>query len=669
MTTGQLLSLDQTINCGLSQTAQKSFPESVQPYTYNAMAFKVAGYFSAKLKERQISWIPCEIEALCIAVSLLHFSPYIIQSKHRVSVLTDSQPCVQAHQRLLRGNFSHSNRLTKFLSSASRFNAQLQHLDGSVNVPSDFQSRNAAECLDTSCQICSFVNNLQSASVLKVNIDDITAGSARMPFINRPAWISLQADCPDLRRCHAHLKQGTRPSKKQTNIKDVKRYIQNCTISRDGLLVAPHKEAFAPVKERIVVPRKVLPGLLTALHIKLVHPTQFQLKQIFSRYFFALDIDSALRTTCENCHTCFSLKKIDHTSPAVPSTTSNPPPAIGISFAGDVLRREKQFILVLRESVTSYTLACLIDNEDHVNLRNGLIQICVGLIPLDGPSATIRTDPAPGFQKLVQDDFLAQHRIVIELGRVKNVNKNPIAEKSVQELEDEILKLDRDLPTVTSPQLAIAVANLNSRLRSHGLSSRELWTQRDQFTSTPLPLDDQQLIENQHHRRLVNNLHHNRAIPSHPSNDMPIPEGSIVYINTERNKSQSRPRYIITSQDGPWYFLKKFAGTQLRNQSYKVHRNQLSYIPVPDSPVSCQPSRHHQDEEETTYDEFPDNTTTSCTPPQLPSVPLPPAALTEPPTPSVDHTTNVQSHIPDVGTSRPKRQTRLPVRLHDYDMS
>ena len=150
---------------------------------------------------------------------------------------------------------------------------------------------------------------------------------------------------------------------------------------------------------------------------------------------------------------------------------------------------------------------------------------------------------------------------------------------------------------------------------------------------------------------------------------MPIPEGSIVYINTERNKSQSRPRYIITSQDGPWYFLKKFAGTQLRNQSYKVHRNQLSYIPVPDSPVSCQPSRHHQDEEETTYDEFPDNTTASCTPPQPPSVPIPPAALTEPPTPSVDHTTNVQSHIPDVGTSRPKRQTRLPVRLHDYDMS
>ena len=630
-------------------------------YVQRNRSLKIAGYFSAKLKERQISWIPCEIEALSIAVSLLHFSPYIVQSKHQVSVLTDSQPCVQAHQRLLRGNFSHSNRLTTFLSAASRFNAQLQHLDGSTNVPSDFQSRNAAECLNTSCQICSFVDDLQSASVLKINIDDITVGTSKMPFVNQPAWISLQANCPDLQRCHAHLKQGTRPSMKLTKIKGTKRYIQNCTISRDGLLVVPHKEAFAPVKERIVVPRKVLPGLLTALHIKLVHPTQFQLKQIFSRYFFALDIDSALRATCENCHTCFSLKKIDHTSLAVPSTTSDPPPAIGLSFAGDVLRREKQFILVLRESVTSYTLACIIDSEDHINLRNGLIQLCVGLIPLDGPSATICTDPAPGFQKLVQDTILAQHRIVIELGRAKNINKNPVTEKSIQELEDEILKLDRDRSTVTNSQLAIAVANLNSWLRSQGLSSHEMWTQRDQFTSTPLPLDDQELLEEQHHRRVAYNMLHNQVSCKPSSDDLPIPEGSIVYINTERNKTQSRPRYIISSQDGPWYRVKKFIATQLRNQSYRVHRNQLSYIPIPDPLSSSQPTTTHNDEEETTHEtESPPDTNTAISTPlqprptvEPPSVPIPPVALTEPPT-SVNVAPNVQSQTPDVEISRPK---------------
>ena len=523
--------------------------------------------------------------------------------------------------------------------------------------------------------------------MLKVNIADITTGTSKMPFVNRPAWISLQADCPDLRRCHAHLKQGTRPSKKLTNIKDVKRYLQHSTIARDGLLVVPHKEAFSPVKERIVVPRKVLPGLLTALHIKLVHPSMFQLKQVFSRYFFALDIDSALRTTNENCHTCFSLKKVDHTSPSVPALTSDPPPVIGLSFAGDVLRRERQFILVLRESVTSLTLACIIDSEDHLELRNGLIRLCVGLIPLDGPSAIIRTDPAPGFQKLVQDSILAQHRIVIELGRVKNINKNPIAERSVQEVEDEILKLDRDRSTITNAQLAVAVANLNSRLRFQGLSSREMWTQRDQFTSTPLPLDDQKLIEKQHHRRLANNMFHNDKMSKQSSaNDSAIPTGTIVYINAERNKSQSRPRYIVASQDGPWYLIKKFSGNQLRNHSYKVHRNQLSFIPVPDASSPAEPNHVLFDNDYEADDNvLPNVDTTSDTPSEVatnmpsdittytPAVYLPPAALTDP-APSVPaiNTPNTQQRIPDsdqVVRSRPKRQTRLPTRFEDFDMS
>ena len=305
-----------------------------------------------------------------------------------------------------------------------------------------------------------------------------------------------------------------------------------------------------------------------------------------------------------------------------------------------------------------------------------MIQLCVGLIPLDGPSATIRTDPAPGFQKLVQDTILAQHRIVIELGRAKNINKNPVAEKSIQELKDEILKLDRDRSTVTNSQLAIAVANLNSWLRSQGLSPHEMWTQRDQFTSTPLPLDDQKLLEEQHHRRVTYNMLHNQVSCKPSSDDLPIPEGSIVYINTERNKIQSRPRYISSSQDGPWYRVKKFIGTQLRNQSYRVHRNQLSYIPIPDPPSSSQPTTTHNDEKETTHKtKSPPDTNTAISAPlqprptvEPPSVPIPPVALTEPPT-SVNVAPNVQSQTPDVEISCPKRQTRLPVRFSDYDMS
>ncbi|CAG2208158.1 unnamed protein product [Mytilus edulis] len=40
----------------------------------------LVGFFIAKLRQTQRQWLPCEIEALSIAASIEHFSPYIIQS-------------------------------------------------------------------------------------------------------------------------------------------------------------------------------------------------------------------------------------------------------------------------------------------------------------------------------------------------------------------------------------------------------------------------------------------------------------------------------------------------------------------------------------------------------------------------------------------------------------
>lgn len=74
----------------------------------------LTGFFSAKLRKHQITWLPCEIEAVSIAAAVKHFNPYIIQSKLNVRVLTDSKPCVQATDKLARGEFSASPRVTSF---------------------------------------------------------------------------------------------------------------------------------------------------------------------------------------------------------------------------------------------------------------------------------------------------------------------------------------------------------------------------------------------------------------------------------------------------------------------------------------------------------------------------------------------------------------------------
>jgi hypothetical protein len=88
----------------------------------------LAGFFSAKLRSTQPSWLPCEVEALSIAAAIKHYSPYLIQSHHKASILTDSKPCVQAFEKLCRGEFSASPRVSTFLSTVSQYQATVRHV-------------------------------------------------------------------------------------------------------------------------------------------------------------------------------------------------------------------------------------------------------------------------------------------------------------------------------------------------------------------------------------------------------------------------------------------------------------------------------------------------------------------------------------------------------------
>ena len=158
---------------------------------------------------------------------------------------------------------------------------------------------------------------------------------------------------------------------------------------------------------------------------------------------------------------------------------------------------------------------------------------------LDGPPAVIHTDPTPGFRALVNDTLLKKYRITIELGQPKNPNKNPVAERAVQELETELLRQEQ-LGGVVSPlTLAVATSALKSRIRSCGLSSREMWTQRDQFSNQQLPLADNHINALQHKQHLSNHPHSERAkAPLQQRRPTPlINVGDLVYLYFDRNKT------------------------------------------------------------------------------------------------------------------------------------
>ena len=198
---------------------------------------QISGFFSAKLRVRQLTWIPCEIEALAIGVAIKHFSPDIVQSQHKTIILTEGKPCVQAFEMLHRGEFSASPRVLTFLSTASRYQISMRHISGAANIQSDFSSRNALVCTEMTCPICSCVREKEDATVRQINLQGILQGNVRLPFTSRHACLGVQQECSDLRRTHSLLRQGTRPSKKLTNITDVKRYLRVASIANDGLLV------------------------------------------------------------------------------------------------------------------------------------------------------------------------------------------------------------------------------------------------------------------------------------------------------------------------------------------------------------------------------------------------------------------------------------------------
>lgn len=49
----------------------------------------------------------------------------------------------------------------------------------------------------------------------------------------------------------------------------------------------------------------------------------------------------------------------------------------------------------------SYTSSIIIDNKRKDTLHDGLLQLSIELLSLDGQIAVVRTDPLPGFQDLV----------------------------------------------------------------------------------------------------------------------------------------------------------------------------------------------------------------------------------------------------------------------------
>ena len=531
-------------------------------------------FFSLKLKTHQSGWQPCELEALAITTGVQHFAPYIRESNHPLQVLTDSKPCVQAFARLCKGKFSASSRVSTFLSCLSEHRVTVQHLKGEGNRSSDFASRNPTTCCDNSCQICEFANDMSNSVVNAVTVTEVLDGSARIPFYNKSAWRSAQQNCQALRKTHTYLINGTRPSKKAKNILSVRRYLEVCSLdSASGLIIVRKSDPYMLQRDLIVVPADILRGFLTALHLYFNHATVLQLKKVFNRYFFALNLDASVTDVVDSCSQCTALKSLPKET--FTQSTSPTPQAPGQLFAADVIKRSKQLIFAIRDVHSSFSVAEIIPDETAKALQSALITTTTNL---RCPQCSIRVDSAPGFKSLKNDEQLKSLDISLDFGRTKNINKNPVGEKANSELEAELLKLDPTGAPVSNLTLQKAVHMLNSRIRNRGLSSREILFCRDQITSKHLDISDSELSKLQHELRLQNHIPSalSKSNNAKPAVSAPVQVGSLVYLKKEGNKFRGRNSYIVTHIKDHLATLQKLNGSgKFMMTTYEVPLEEL----------------------------------------------------------------------------------------------
>ena len=500
-------------------------------------------YFGFRVKGSMLNWSACEIEAYTHATAMEENSIYFRESDKPAICLSDSSPVVDAAKKIKRGLYSASPRLQTFVTAVQRYGGDFVHISGKLPTTlidiADFCSRNPIECKEPNCKVCQLSED-PDTSYATVRFSNLIS-SNQLEITSRTAWKRIQESSPELKRGMSQIQSGTKPSKKEKNVTGVRKMISKGTISKDGLLVFKNQlpMELKPV-EQIVVPKEYSISILTLLHNdkRFDHPSAHQMEEITKRNFFIFDRKKLCQEVFTNCIQCQAGKKISPNMLNFEVQTKSE--HAGTFFNADVIQRNTQKILLLRDNLTSFTQTKFVENEQKDTLREGLICLIYRIKP--NMKIIVRVDPHSSFKALENDKILAECDIQLDLGDEKNKNKNGVAEKGIQELHEEIVKISTETK-LSEIELAKATDSLNSRIRFSKRSSKELWMKRNQYTGDDLEVDDMKLSDDQLSRR----INDNKAKQKLPSKEpLDFIKGEIVFIISDKDKTKRREPYLIT---------------------------------------------------------------------------------------------------------------------------
>ena len=548
----------------------------------------LGGHFSVRLNNHQKQWLPCEGEALGTRLVLEHFSPFVRESNQQTTHHTDNLPTVHAWKRMKTGAFSSSARISAFLTGLSCLNVELVHTPGRNMNLSDYGSRHPNQCETKSCQICKFAYKMEVMGdnvipLRSVTVDDIEKGLFKMPYSQRNSWLTLQLEDSIHRKLSYLMDTSQLPEPKRTKgdftiIKRLHSLYKSGQLkkAKDGLITVTHIDRNQHSHEAISIPPRLFPGLVNALHIKLSHPSKLQLLRMISCYFYSPGMTRIVDEVSENCVTCSSLKQLPK---EIFSESTEETPIFGSNFSADIIKKDGQLIFLAREKLSQFTITKIILDETADTLRDAIVAAVLDYMPEQG--SIIQVDCSTGLQTLaaecnMDNSILYRLGIKIDLGRVHNVNKNPIAENAIREFHKERLRLKSNAGPINEIERAMITKNMNSRIRTRGLTAKEMALQRDQISNKSKPVDDIKLATEQLNDRLDNH-------PKHVTvSKYRFAVGDNVFLKKGKSKLKGRDMYKITNLfligEEEWATINK-SEWQLRNKRYDVKISEL--IPVP----------------------------------------------------------------------------------------
>ena len=152
--------------------------------------------------------------------------------------------------------------------------------------------------------------------------------------------------------------------------------------------------------DKVFVPPIFLKGVLTMMHLRLLHPTSYQLKKVFTKYFSSLREESSCNYVTDSCDVCDGLKRFPKELDTFESKLEPDHP--GSHMNADVLRRAGQIILVNMDIFSGYTTACFATSETREDMKDAILQI---VTPIRHSHAVeIHTDQAPASKSLVTNE-------------------------------------------------------------------------------------------------------------------------------------------------------------------------------------------------------------------------------------------------------------------------